>query len=150
MVYVISIDYDLIGVLDSLLPRLFDSNERIAWDVLNAYAGARVRKAEDAFVATIVKRHWRKIASQVRPAPFHAVSARKAIRILQTKPQRTPGIGLRAWGTGASAEVNVHLSIADDTKPWADIANRIRVNGVSDIISAVNRKKTEVVYDPEI
>src|SRR5439155_18777659 len=102
------------------------------------------------FVAAIVKRHWAKIAPRVLPAPFRAVSARKAIRILQTKPQRTPGIGLRAWGTGASAEVNVHLSISGDTKPWPEIASRITVNGVSDIITAVNHKKTEVVYDPEI
>jgi len=44
----------------------------------------------------------------------------------------------------------VHLSISGDTKPWPDIADRIRVTGVSDIITAVNHKKTEVVYDPEI
>ncbi len=150
LIYVISVDYQLIGVLDSLLPKLFDERERVAWDLLNSYAGARVRKAEDAFVSRIVKRHWDKIGARVKDNPFHVVSARKAIRILQTMPQRTPGIGLRAWGTGASAEVNVHLSISGDTKPWPDIADRIRVNGVSDIITAVNHKKTEVVYDPEI
>lgn len=150
LVYVISVDYQLIGLLDSLLPELFDEREKIVWDLLNAYAGARVRKAEDAFVARIVRRHWEKIGGKAKAAPFHVVSARKAIRILQTMPQRTPGIGLRAWGTGASAEVNVHLSISADTKPWREIADRIRVNGITDIISAVNRKRTEVVYDPEI
>jgi hypothetical protein len=150
LIYVISVDYELIRLLDSLLPELFDEREKIAWALLNSYAGARVRKAEDAFVSRIVKRHWDKISAKVRSMPFHVVSARKAIRILQTMPQRTPGIGLRAWGTGASAEVNVHLSIGEDTKPWRDIADRIRLKGVSDIVSAVNRKKTEVVYDPEI
>jgi hypothetical protein len=150
LVYVISVDYQLIGVLRSLLPRLFDPNETIAWDLLNGYAGARVRKAEDAFVERIVKRHWEQIGSEVSAATFHVVSARKAIRILQTMPRRTPGIGLRAWGTGAAAEVNVHLSISTDTKPWPEIADRIRAKGLSDILEAVNRKRTEVVYDPEI
>jgi len=150
LIYVISVDYLLIGLLNDLLPQLFDEREKIAWSLLNAYAGARVRKAEDAFVSRIVKRHWDKIGPRVEANPFHVVSARKAIRILQTMPQRTPGIGLRAWGTGASAEVNVHLSISGDTKAWPAIADRIRVNGVSDIISAVNHKSTEVVYDPEI
>lgn len=150
LIYVISVDYELIRLLDSLLPELFDEHEKIVWGLLNSYAGARVRKAEDVFVSRIVKRHWDKIGAKTRATPFHVVSARKAIRILQTMPQRTPGIGLRAWGTGASAEVNVHLSISGDTKPWPEIANRIRVNGVCDILSAVNHKKTEVVYDPEI
>jgi hypothetical protein len=44
----------------------------------------------------------------------------------------------------------VHLSIAEETKPWPEVAERICVKGLSDIISAVNRKKSEVVYDPEI
>lgn len=150
LIYVISVDYELIGVLDSLLPKLFDAREKTVWELLNAYGGARVRKAEDVFVSRIIKRHWGDIREKVRPTPFQVVSARKAIRILQTKPQRTPGIGLRAWGTGAAAEVNVHLSIVDETKPWPEVADRISVKGLSNIISAVNRKRTEVVYDPEI
>lgn len=81
---------------------------------------------------------------------FRVVSARKAIRVLQTIPRRTPGIGLRAWGTGASAEVNVHLSIKDETKSWTMIDQRVVNGGLADIVRAVNRKRTEVVFDPEI
>ena len=78
------------------------------------------------------------------------MSARKSVRILQTKPQRTPGIGLKAWGTGASGEINVHVSIREDTTPWATVSQRIIDSGVQNIVNAVNRKRTEVVYDPEI
>ena len=81
---------------------------------------------------------------------FRVISARKAIRILQKLPKRTPGIGLRAWGTGASAEVNVHISIEQETKSWMEIHERVSSRGLSDIIEAINRKRTEVVYDPEI
>ena len=86
----------------------------------------------------------------MRDNPFRIISARKSIRILQKKPKRTPGIGLRAWGTGASAEVNVHIKVSEETKPWEEIFERITLNGLDDIIEAINRKRTELVYDPEI
>jgi hypothetical protein len=65
-------------------------------------------------------------------------------------PQRTPGIGLRAWGTGANAEVNVHISIQEDTTTWSAVFDRIVTRGISDIIEAVNKKRVKEVYDPEI
>lgn len=150
LLYVVSVDFTLVGTLDGLLPKLFSSEEQIVWDLLNRYEGARLRPAEDAFVFTIVRRHWDEIAKIVRNNPFHAVSARKSIRVLQTKPRRTPGIGLRAWGTGARAEVNVHLSLREDATPWEDVARRIEQKGLEDVIAAINRRRKEWVYDPEI
>jgi len=150
LLYVVSVDYDLLSVLDDMLPKLLTRDEMIAWDLLNKYAGARVRSAEDVFVTAMVSKYWDQLSFAVSDSPFHVVSARKAIRILQTKPHRTPGIGLRAWGTGASAEVNVHISIREETKPWQEIADRIRLSGIQDIVKAVNRRKVEEVYDPEI
>jgi hypothetical protein len=150
LLYVVSVDFTLVPTLDQLLPNLFSSNERIVWDILNRYQGARLRTAEDAFVFTVVRRHWDRIRETIQDKPFHAVSARKAIRVLQTKPKRTPGIGLRAWGTGASAEVNVHLSIREDTTPWDDVATRVATKGLGDVIAAINRRRQEWVYDPEI
>jgi precorrin-3B methylase len=55
-----------------------------------------------------------------------------------------------AWGTGASAEVNVHVSISEDTTPWNVVSNRIKLNGIVDIVSAVNRKQMREIYIPEI
>jgi hypothetical protein len=150
LLYVVSVDFTLVPMLDRLLPELFSADERIVWDVLNRYEGARLRTAEDAFVFSVVRRHWDRIRETIQHTPFHAVSARKSIRVLQTKPKRTPGIGLRAWGTGASAEVNVHLSIREDTTPWNDVATRIADRGLGDVIAAINRRRQEWVYDPEI
>lgn len=150
LVYVVSVDFTLVAELDDLLPRLFTTDERIVWDLLNKYEGARLRTAEDAFVFATVRKNWDRIRDTVRDNPFHAVSARKSIRVLQTKPKRTPGIGLRAWGTGASAEVNVHLSVRDDMTPWEDVAARIERSGLDDVIAAINRRRQEWVYDPEI
>ena len=150
LIYVVAVDYELTPTLNSFLPTVFGSEETIVWSLLNEFAGARVRSAEDAFVNRVVHSHWDRIKSGVASVPFRVVSARKAIRILNTIPKRTPGIGLRAWGTGASAETNVHLSVREDTKPWDEISERIVTKGVDDIVQAVNRKRQEWVYDPEI
>lgn len=150
LLYVVSVDFTLVPTLDRLLPLLFSADERIVWDLLNKHEGARLRTAEDAFVFAMVRRHWDRIHETVRNNPFHAVSARKSIRVLQTKPKRTPGIGLRAWGTGANAEVNVHLSIREDTTPWDDVVARVEKKGLNDVIAAINRRRQEWVYDPEI
>lgn len=150
LLYVVSVDFTLVSTLDRLLPELFSADEKIVWDILNRYEGARLRTAEDAFVFAVVRRHWDRIRETIEDKPFHAVSARKSIRVLQTKPKRTPGIGLRAWGTGANAEVNVHLSIREDTTPWHDVATRVASKGLGDVIAAINRRRQEWVYDPEI
>ena len=150
LLYAISIDYSLIDkIKNQLLPR-FSHEETEVWNLLNKFGGARIRDAEDKFVYSMVHKHWEEFSKHVSLPEFRIISARKAIRILQTLPKRTPGIGLRAWGTGASAEVNVHISVSSETKSWSEIASRIKTRGMMDIIEAVNRKKTEVVYDPEI
>jgi hypothetical protein len=150
LLYIISVDYLLIGALNVLLPQIFTHDETLVWELLNRYSGSNVRNAEDIFIFSTVRRHWSRFKEIVQNNPFHLISARKAVRILQTKPQRTPGIGLRAWGTGANAEVNVHVSIQEDTTPWDVVNNRIDADGLLDIIRAVNRKRVEEVYDPEI
>lgn len=98
----------------------------------------------------MVNKHWFEFSEHVALPVFRVISARKAIQVLQKLPKRTPGIGLKAWGTGASAEVNVHISVSEETKGWDEIHNRVRINGIQDIIDAVNRKRTELVYAPEI
>lgn len=150
LLYAIAVDYTLAETLNNLLPDLFSRSETIVWDVLSRFTGAKVRKAEDAFIWSMVNRHWPEIDSAITSVPFHVVSARKSVTILAKEPKRTPGIGMRAWGNRASAEVNVHLSISEDTTPWSDVAERIVARGVSDIIEAVNRRRREWVYDPEI
>jgi hypothetical protein len=150
LLYVVSVDYSLVSALDAALPRLFTKDERIVWELLNSFSGALLRSAEDAFILTMVRKYWDQIRAVAKNSPFHVISARKSVRLLQTQPKRTPGIGLRAWGTGASAEVNVHISIKEDTTPWEVVSERLVSRGVVDILGAVNRKRVEEVYDPEI
>jgi hypothetical protein len=102
------------------------------------------------FVSKMTQKYWDEFSKMAAANPFHVISARRAIRILQQKPERTPGIGLKAWGTGASAEVNVHISIKAETTDWMLVNDRIKQSGIIDIINAVDRKRQEWVYDPEI
>ncbi len=150
LIYVISVDYNLIEELGGLLPGLFNEDESLVWDLLNRYAGSRIRDGEDWFVFSMVKKYWDSIRPVVADNPYSVISARKAIRILQTHPRRTPGIGLRAWGTGASAEVNVHICVSEETIPWEIISERIAQGGIEDILSSINKKSMEEVYDPEV
>jgi hypothetical protein len=150
LLYAVSIDYTLIQKIESHLLTQFNADEAEVWRLLGKYKGTHIRDAEDKFVYSMVNKYWVDFIQEVALPVFRVISARKSIRILQTMPKRTPGIGLRAWGTGASAEVNVHVSIGSETKPWPEIHSRIESNGIDDIIQAVNRKRTEVVFDPEI
>jgi hypothetical protein len=150
LLYAVCPDYELTTKLDAALPGIFTGSESIVWQILNRYAGAHLRDAEDRFISNIIARHWSRLKDIATNIRFSIVSARKAIRVLQTNPERTPGLGLRAWGTSARGEMNVHLSIKDDMKQWQVVRDRIKSNGVADIISAVNRRRQEWVYEPEI
>jgi hypothetical protein len=150
LLYAISVDYTLIRKIESHLLTEFSKDEAEVWRLLNAYSGALIRDAEDTFIYAMVNKHWSVFSEHVGLPVFRIISARKAIRILHNLPKRTPGIGLRAWGTGASAEVNVHISVSGETKGWDEIHRRVSANGIIDIIKAVNRRRTECVFDPEI
>lgn len=150
LIYAVCIDYTLIEKIERQLLTHFTAAETSVWRILSKYAGPLIRDAEDSFVYAMINRHWEEFSRHVAIPDFRVISARKAIRIMQQHPKRTPGIGLRAWGTGANAEVNVHVSVANETKRWAEIHSRIVETGVTSIVAAVNRKKTELVFDPEI
>lgn len=56
---------------------------------------------------------------------------------------------MRAWGTGASAEVNVHISISDEMSPWDEIEDRIAQDSVGSVVAAIERTHIEEVTTPK-
>ncbi|MEQ1715906.1 MAG: hypothetical protein ABL907_07970 [Hyphomicrobium sp.] len=150
LLYLVSVDWKLVATIDQILPSILSRQEAIAWQILNQHEGSGLKKAEDDLVFKTVRKNWERFKTVLASNPFHAVSARRSLRIMHTIPKRTPGIGLRAWGTGASAEVNVHLSLSADTTPWAKVADRIAAKGLGDVVDGINRRRQEWVYDPEI
>lgn len=150
LLYAISVDYSLLRKIESYLLTEFNDDEANVWRLLNQYSDTLIRDAEDRFIYSMVNKHWSNFAAHVALPMFRIISARKAIRILQKFPKRTPGLGLKAWGTGTNGEINVHIEVSTETKSWDEIHNRLKSNGIEDIIQAVNRKRTELVFDPEI
>jgi hypothetical protein len=150
LIYLFAIDYRLTTKIETHLLTHLNAQEAAVWKLLNAKSGSRIRDAEDTFIYAMEEKYWPLFTAECPLPGFRAISARRAIRILQTLPNRTPGIGLRAWGTGASAEVNVHISIHSETKPWDELHQRIFQGGLDDLIGAINHKRTEVVFDPEL
>jgi hypothetical protein len=150
LVYVICVDHELVGVVREAIPSTFDANEKLVWALLESYVGHHVKKAEDTFVLGMVRKYWPLLASKIASKPFRLISARRAIKILQSLPKRTPGLGVPAWGTGASAEVNVHVSIAAETTSWEAVEQMIITSGTSRVLAAIDRRVTEEVPDPEI
>ncbi|MBF0560056.1 MAG: hypothetical protein HQL08_14895 [Nitrospirae bacterium] len=128
LLYAVSVDYTLIRKIESHLLTQFNRDEAEVWRLLNEYSGTLIRDAEDKFIYSMVNKHWSDFSEHVALPVFRVISARKAIRILQKLPKRTPGIGLRAWGTGTSAEVNVHICVSSETKSWDEIHARVRSN----------------------
>ncbi len=150
LLYAVSLDWDLPAELERLLPTLWSGEEAVVWELLNRFKGRLIRNGEDTFIYQMVTKYWDSIGPAVQDAPFRVISARKSIKVLQDNPRRTPGIGQKAWGTGASAEVNVHVSIQQDMTSWETIESRIATEGLSGVIRAVNRKRQVWAYDPEI
>ncbi len=138
LIYAISVDYSLLTKISEYLVPNFKEHEKITWEILNSYSGTRIRDAEDKFIYGMTIKYWGAIQPHIADSPFRIISARKSIRILQKSPKRTPGIGLRAWGTGANAEVNVHISVNDETKSWQEIFERIHKEGLENIVNAIN------------
>jgi len=101
LLYCVSVDYELIEVLANELPKSLTDDERVVWELISKYQGTLTRDAEDGFVFEIVRKYWDRLKPIIRENPFHIISARKSVRILQTKPERTPGIGMR----GCSSKV---------------------------------------------
>ena len=75
------------------------------------------------------------------------ISAQRVLAIMRADPRRVPGLGVKAAGTGTfNAEVNVHISVANETVPWDDIAELLRREGIQAVLDRV--RKTEPCVQP--
>jgi hypothetical protein len=97
LLYVVCADYSLIGELNKELPRLFTKEESIVWHLLNTYSGTLIRHAEDKFIFAVVKKHWEKLRN-ISKNGYNAISARKAIRILQNEARANSGYRTSCMG----------------------------------------------------
>ncbi len=150
LIYVFNVDYGLLEQLEHGYVELLSPEEQLVWKLLNEKGGKHLKKGEDEFVYGVVERRWSAFRKFSSNHQFEVVSAQKALKILHSNPRRTPGVGLRAWGNMAKAEVNVHLQRSVDMTPWSSVYRRIRDEGVACIVADVVRTCSATVPDPRV
>jgi hypothetical protein len=126
-VYVDLVDFTLRERVDDFINAL-EGDLAVGWHLLSWYRGSGARKAQDRYVQTLFERHGTQLKALAPPSTsFRVISARRVLAIMSQNPRRVPGLGIPAAGTGVfNAEVNVHISVRDETQPWDDIAEQCR------------------------
>jgi hypothetical protein len=70
---------------------------------------------------------------------------------MRVHPRRVPGLGVKAAGTGViRGEVNIHVSVDQETRPWDEIAGLLRAHGIQHILDQVARTARTEIPDPDL
>jgi hypothetical protein len=149
LVYVDLVDFTLRDKVDDFMDEL-DGSLGIGWHLLSWYGGKGAKAAEDRYVDTLFEQHAAALKSLAPDViSFHVISALRVLAILRKTPRRVPGLGIRAAGRGGiNGEVNVHVSVKAETRPWIDVAEQLKRDGVGPILDAIRRTARVQVPDP--
>lgn len=151
LVYVFLVDFTLRDKVDAFMDEL-TGPLAIGWHLLSGYAGKGATKAQNQFTEALFRQH---AAPLMALAPgvtsFRVISARRALAIMRRRPRRVPGLGVKAAGRGVfQAEVNIHVSVRDETRPWDEVADVLRRIGIQPILDEIRRTVPAVIPDPAL
>lgn len=149
LVYVDLVDFTLREKVDGVMEG-FDGPLGILWDLFSWYGGRGAKAAQDCYVDRVFEQHGA-VLDALAPGvtSFRAISAHRVMAILRANPRRCPGLGVKAAGTGAfNAEVNVHVSVANETTPWDDVASMLAWQGIQPVLDLIRHKEVREVPAP--
>ena len=149
LIYVDLVDFTLREKVDSVMEGL-DGPLGILWDLFSWYGGKGATAAQDVYVDRVFDEHG-PVLDALAPGvtSFRAISARRVMAILRANPRRCPGLGVKAAGTGAfNAEVNVHVSVANETTPWDDVGSMLAIEGIQSVLDLIRRTEVREVPAP--
>lgn len=151
LVYVDLVDFTFRQRVDDFINTL-EGDLAVGWHLLSWYVGRGARKAQDRYVQTLFERHGTELKALAPPSTsFRVVSARRVLAIMRHNPRRVPGLGIKAAGTGSfNAEVNVHISVSNETRPWDDIAEQCRRYGIQHVLDQITRTAMAEIPEPLI
>jgi hypothetical protein len=151
LVYVDLVDFALRERADAYMDKLSD-NAAILWDLLSWYGGTGAKKAQDVFMAEMFKAHRTPLEALITDdSRFRVISAQRVKAIVREIPERCPGLGIKGAGTGGfNAEVNVHVSVGGETKPWSAIAGTLENDGIQGVLDSIRKRETRDVSAPEL
>jgi hypothetical protein len=149
LLYVDLVDFDLREKVDGFIETLTGPAE-ILWDLFSWHGGSGAKKAQDKYIWVLFKSHRAALEQLVADtSKFRAISAKKVIAIMREKPRRVPGLGIKAAGTGAFvAEVNVHVSVRNETQPWEDVAALVKSDGIQAALDRIRRTENKITWSP--
>ena len=107
----------------------------IGWHLFSWFGGKGSKRAQDEYARALFAQHADKLKALIPgESSFHAISALRVLAILRQNPRRVPGLGVRGAGTGGfNAEVNVHISVRREMRPWDQVSAVVRERGIQQV-----------------
>jgi hypothetical protein len=151
LVYVYLVDFRLRELVDAFMEGL-DEDCLIGWDLMSWFGGKGMKRAQNQYIAALFERHDSDLRALTPGATgFRVISAQRALAVMREHPRRVPGLGVKAAGTGViRGEVNIHVSVERETRPWDEVADLIRDRGIQSVLEQVTRTARAEVADPEL
>lgn len=151
LVYVDLVDFTLRERADRFMDGLGGELE-ILWDLLSWYGGPGAAAAQNRFVDVLFDRHGEGLdALAPGVTSFRVISALRVLAIMGDNPRRVPGLGVKAAGTGSFvAEVNVHVSVSRETRPWDEVEAMLMADGVRSLLDLIEHTEERVVPAPKL
>jgi len=151
MVYVFLVDFKLRERVDSFMEGL-DEDLAIGWDLLSWFGGRGMKRAQDQYITALFDRHGPDLrALTPGVTSFRVISAQRALAIMRKHPRRVPGLGVKAAGTGViRGEVNIHVSVDQETRSWDEIADLLGRHGVQHVLDQVTRTVRAEIPEPDL
>lgn len=151
LLYVDLVDFELREKVDAFVAKLTGPAAAL-WDFLSWYGGGGAKKAQDQYINALFQEHRVALEALVADATkFRAISAKKVVALMHEKPWRVPGLGIKAAGTGTfNAEVNLHVSVKDETKPWGEVAELIKTSGIQSALDLIHITEQRTVANPQL
>jgi hypothetical protein len=149
LVYVDLVDFELRERVDAFMDGL-DGPLGVGWHLFSWYGGSGARKGEDSYIAALFGVHGDELkALAPGSSSFRVISAHRVLAILREDPRRVPGLGVPGAGTGGFiAEVNVHVSVENETRAWDEVAAQLRQEGIQPVLDQIRRRSRVDVVDP--
>ncbi len=151
LIYVDLVDFALRVKADSYMASLV-GDEAILFDLFSWYGGRGAKKAQDAFVAKLFESHRAALEALVTAeSKFQVISAQRVKAIVRDLPERCPGLGIKGAGTGGfNAEVNVHVSVQHETRPWDEVAGVLRNAGIQALLNMIRKREARDTSVPTL
>ena len=149
LVYVDLVDFTFRQRVDNYMDTL-EGDLAIGWHLLSWYGGKGSYKAQDRYIQTLFERRGAELKALAPPATgFRVISARRVLAVLRKDLRRVPGLGIKAAGTGSfNAEVNIHVSVRDETRPWDDVADQCRRYRIQHVLDQITRTVMAEIPEP--